>query len=59
MLRRRERSRKRNEDDDESEVPGDTDGWLTGGSGNRLDRCIGSPGPDTFGRILLKKIFES
>lgn len=51
------RNRKRKEDDDESEVPGDTDGWITGGNGNRLNRCIGSPGPDIFGRLMLKKVF--
>jgi inosine-uridine nucleoside N-ribohydrolase len=53
------RSRKRRDDTDESEVPGDTDGWITGGNGNRLNRCVGSPGPDTFGRLLLKRIFGS
>ena len=53
------RSRKRREDDDDTEVPGDTDGWLTGGSGNRLQRCIGSPGEKTFGGLLLKRIFGS
>ena len=53
------RSRKRKDDDDDSEAPGDTDGWLSGGYGNRLDRCVGSPGEDLFGRLLLKRVFGS
>lgn len=53
------RDRKRNDDDDDSEAPGDTDGWLTGGNGNRLNRCIESPGQDTFGRLLLRRVFGS
>jgi inosine-uridine nucleoside N-ribohydrolase len=52
------RSRARSADDDEHEVPGDTDGWLTGGHGNRLRRCIGSPGEKTFGKWLLERVFE-
>ncbi|KAK3704260.1 hypothetical protein LTR37_013934 [Vermiconidia calcicola] len=54
------RSRRRRDDGDDSEVPGDTDGWLTGGSGNRLRRAVASPGePDDFGRVLLKRVFLS
>lgn len=53
------RSRKRRDDDDDTDVPGDTDGWLTGGSGNRLHQCIGSPGEKTFGGLLLKRVFGS
>ena len=53
------RSRQRKDDDDDSEAPGDTDGWLSGGHGNRLDRCVGSPGEDLFGRLLLKRVFGS
>lgn len=52
-------SRKRKDDYDNSEVPGDTDGLLTGGNGNRLNRCVGSPGQDIFGRLLLKRVFGS
>ena len=53
------RSRKRKDDYDNSAAPGDTDGWLTGGNGNRLNRCVGSPGQDIFGRLLLKRVFGS
>ena len=51
------RSRKQKDDNDDSEAPGDTDGCLTGGNGNRLNRCVGSPGQDIFGQLLLKRIF--
>ena len=51
--------RRRDDDDDEHEVPGDTDGWLTGGSGNRLRRCIASPEEDIFGKYLLERLFGS
>ena len=39
----------------------DGDGRLTGGNGNgnRLNRCVGSPGQDIFGGLLLKRIFGS
>jgi inosine-uridine nucleoside N-ribohydrolase len=51
------RNRPRVADDDESEVPGDTDLWISGGTGNRLSRCVGSPGEKLFGTFLLKRIF--
>lgn len=35
------------------------DGPLTGGNGNRINRCIGSPGPDLFGGLLLERVFGS
>ncbi|KAL8783267.1 MAG: hypothetical protein Q9213_004743 [Squamulea squamosa] len=52
-------SRKQKDDNDDSEAPGDTDGRLTGGNGNRLNRCVGSPGQDIFGQFLLERIFGS
>ena len=52
------RSRPRLADDDETEVPGDTDGWLSGGNGNRLGRCTASPGEKLFGTFMLKRIFS-
>lgn len=51
------RGRRRSDDDDERQVPGDTGKWLMGGSGNRLRRCLDSPGRDTFGVYLLQRIF--
>lgn len=51
------RDRRRRDDDDEHDVPGDSGNWLTGGSGNRLRRCLDSPGRDSFGGYLLKRVF--
>ncbi|KAK5130223.1 hypothetical protein LTR08_002308 [Meristemomyces frigidus] len=51
------RSRRRREDDDGGEVAGDTGGWLRGGSGNRVARCVGTPGEGVFGAYLLGRIF--
>ena len=39
------------------EVPGDHGNWLNGAAGNRLGRCIQSPGQDIFGTYILKKVF--
>lgn len=50
---------KRKDDYDGSQAPRDTDGSLTGGTGNQLNRCVGSPGQDIFGQLLLKRIFGS
>ena len=52
------RSRTKAEDGDDNDVAGDTDGW-SGGSGNRLQRCVGSPGEKTFGTWMLRRIFAS
>lgn len=52
------RSRQRRDDGDESEVPGDTDGWISGGYGNRLQRCVGSPGEKIFGAWMIKRILS-
>ena len=52
------RSRRKREDADEGEVAGDHGNWLHGGSGNRLRRCVGSPGEKTFGTYLLGRVFQ-
>ncbi|KAI0550353.1 putative nucleoside hydrolase [Xylaria curta] len=52
-------NRKQKHDDDASEAPGNTDDWLTSGTGNRLNRCVGSPGQDIFSQLLLKRVFGS
>jgi inosine-uridine nucleoside N-ribohydrolase len=51
------RSRRKREDDVEGDIPGDHGNWLNTRAGNRLGRCIESPGTDIFGTYLLKKIF--
>ena len=52
-------NQKRKDDYDGSKTPGDTDGSLIGGTGNRLNRCVGSPGQDIFGQLLLSRVFGS
>lgn len=52
-----QRPRKKREDDDDGEVSGDTGNWLSNKNGNRLGRCVGSPGEDLFGGLLLKRVF--
>jgi len=51
------RSRRKRDDDDVGERPGDTGNWLSGGAGNRLGRCVATPGEKTFGGYMLKRIF--
>lgn len=52
------RNRKRREDDDgEGERPGDTGNWLGAKAGNRLRRCIQTPGEKAFAPYLIKKVF--
>ena len=41
----------------EGEVKGDTGGWLQRGRGNRLNRCIGTPGEEVLAPLLLDKVF--
>ncbi|KAI1736486.1 putative nucleoside hydrolase [Xylaria scruposa] len=57
MLVTGKRNRRQKHDDDASEAPGNTDSWLASGTGNRLNRCVGSPGQDTFSQLLLKRVF--
>ena len=49
-------TRDQKNDHSDSEAPGGTD-WMTEGNGNRINRCVRSPGHDIFGRLLLKRIF--
>lgn len=51
------RTRKMREEGDDGERAGDTGNWLSRKSGNRLRRCVGSPGEDLFAPLLLKRIF--
>ena len=43
--------------DDDGEGNGDTGGWLSPSKGNRIDRCIVTPGIDTLGAFLLDIVF--
>ncbi|OQO04846.1 hypothetical protein B0A48_07863 [Cryoendolithus antarcticus] len=53
------RSRKKREVDLEEDISSDHGAWLSAKAGNRLSRCVGSPGTGIFGTYLLEKIFAS
>ncbi|KAL9138628.1 MAG: hypothetical protein Q9175_000137 [Cornicularia normoerica] len=44
-------------DDGESQVSGDTGGWLSRLRGNRVNRCVGTPGARMLALLLLDTIF--
>ena len=49
--------RTRDDDGEGGDVPGDTGGWLSRSRGNRIDRCIGTPGDKSLAPFLLDAIF--
>lgn len=51
------RSRRKMENELLEEVPGDHGNWLAGAAGNRLRRCVGTPGDEAFGKYLLETVF--
>ncbi|KAL9098965.1 MAG: hypothetical protein Q9163_005471 [Psora crenata] len=61
VVDRRDRKRLTEAEDVEGakvEVSGDRDGWLSRWRGNRVGRCIGTPGGgEVFGKVLLNTIF--
>lgn len=44
-------------DDGESQLSGDTGGWLSTLRGNRVNRCVGTPGARVLAPLLLDTIF--
>ncbi|KAL1306963.1 hypothetical protein AAFC00_005600 [Neodothiora populina] len=50
--------RRRPADDVEGEIPSDTGNWLSVNSGNRVGRCVASPGPALFAPFLLERVFR-
>lgn len=50
--------RRRDADDGEGERPGDTGNWLSPSAGNRLSRCLESPGKNLFAPYFLKTVFR-
>ena len=44
-------------DDGEGEKPGDTGGWLSALRGNRVTRCVRTPGPQLLAPLLLETVF--
>ncbi|KAK4560508.1 hypothetical protein LTR86_005705 [Recurvomyces mirabilis] len=51
------RSRRKLEDDHVGERAGDSGNWLSRKAGNRMGRCVGTPGEETFGGYMLERIF--
>ncbi|KAH0377962.1 nucleoside hydrolase, partial [Aureobasidium melanogenum] len=49
--------KKRALDDGEGEIPGDAGNWLSPNAGNRVGRCVQSPGFDMFAPYLLQRVF--
>jgi hypothetical protein len=45
------------DEDVETEVVGDAGGWLDRRRGNRVLRCVGTPGVDRFAPFLLERVF--
>lgn len=41
----------------EGDVGGDTGNWLQRGKGNRLGRCVGTPGAELLAGLMLDRIF--
>ena len=42
---------------EEAEVPGDRGGWLSSRAGNRVRRCVGTPGERALAPFMLDAIF--
>lgn len=57
VVDRRERRLRKNDDGEGGEVPGDTGNWLSRKAGNRIKRCVGTPGGDKFAAELLERVF--
>lgn len=51
------RSRKMGDDGEGGEVVGDKGGWLSRSGGNRVDRCVGTPGERALAPVLLDTVF--
>lgn len=52
------RTRRRREDRHVGEIPSDSGNWLSDLAGNRVGRCVATPGERTFGGYLLKRVFR-
>ena len=54
------RYRKMIDDEDEGgKVSSDNGGWLSRSKGNRIDRCVGTPGHDKLAVLILDAVFGS
>lgn len=51
------RDRKKREDEGEGDIPSDNGNWLSKVKGNRIGRCVGTPGDSALAPFLLDTIF--
>ncbi|KAL8793211.1 MAG: hypothetical protein Q9195_004147 [Heterodermia aff. obscurata] len=56
VIDRRDR-KMRDDEDGEGKVSSDTGGWLSRSKGNRIDRCVGTPGHDKLAMLILDAVF--
>ncbi|MCJ1394144.1 hypothetical protein MMC18_007022 [Xylographa bjoerkii] len=57
IIDRRDRKRKEDDDGESDHVSGDTGGWLSSARGNRLGRCVETPGERALAPLMLDSIF--
>lgn len=57
VIDRRGRKRLAEARDLEGEVDGDSGGWLSRFKGNRVGRCVGTPGHGMLSEVMLSRIF--
>jgi inosine-uridine nucleoside N-ribohydrolase len=57
IVDRRDRKKIDGSDGQGDEIASDNGGWLSSGRGNRLDRCVGTPGRKVLASFLLETIF--
>ena len=55
--KRDRKMRDHDDGDDDGDVPGDTGCWLSQSRGNRIDRCVETPGRGKLAPYLLRSIF--
>ena len=57
VVDRRDRKMREDDDGEENDVPGDTGRWLSKQRGNRVSRCVGTPGNRSLAPFMLNTIF--
>ena len=57
VVDRRDRKMREDDNGEEDEVPGDMGRWLSRQRGNRVSRCVGTPGERTLAPFMLETIF--
>lgn len=57
VVDRRGKVAKEGTGDVEAEVVGDAGGWLDSRKGNKIERCVESPGREVFAEVLMERVF--